>query len=131
MLEFPRELVLLVFFLSVCNCVKCFHIYIWVQIPVSFKVWFIGQPVSGTLAEDEVGMYRVGGKNVEVQIPRPHPQLLNQGETGNLHFKFILQVITMLTKSLEPLIWFCHINKGSPTSPSADLLKPLPIFSKC
>ena len=49
-------------------------------------------------------------------------------ETGNLHFKIILQVITVLaTFGTTNLIR--RINKGSSTPPSADLLKPLPIFS--
>lgn len=52
----------------------------------------MGQHVSGSLAEDEVGKCGLEGgeRGVKVQIPRPHgrpTKLTLWVRTGNLHFK--------------------------------------------
>lgn len=73
----PQELVLLVFFLSVCTMLNVF-IYTYEFKYQFFKVWFRGQPVSGTLAEDEVGHVLEWEKGMlKFRFPGPIHRLLN------------------------------------------------------
>ena len=73
----PQELVLLVFFLSVCTMLNVF-IYTYEFKYQFFKVWFRGQPVSGTLTEDEVGHVLEWEKGMlKFRFPGPIHRLLN------------------------------------------------------
>ena len=78
----PQELVLLVFcFLffvfGLHSFSKCFHIYIWLHISL-LQIWFMGQPVPGSLAEDEVGHVAEWEKGVlKFRFPGPIQGLLN------------------------------------------------------
>lgn len=72
-----QKLVLLVFSLSVCTMLNVF-IYTYEFKYQFFKVWFIGQPVPGTLAEDEVGHVLEWEKGVlKSRFPGPIHRLLN------------------------------------------------------
>ena len=70
MLEFPRNWFYF-FFLSVCTILNVF-VYTYEFKYQFFKVWFIGQPVPGSLAEDEVGHVLEQEKGVlQFRFPGP------------------------------------------------------------